>query len=59
MIKILEYGKKNVCTCSVCGCKFTYDEDDIYSPIEDDIIRRERKYVYCPQCDILNRVEKN
>ena len=54
MIKILEYGTKQVKTCDVCGCKFSFEKEDIRE--EDDGIpalpmdNRYKKFVQCPQC---------
>lgn len=56
MIKIIEPGTKAVTKCQYCGCKFSYEEEDIkhshyklpdikHSPVFLDA------YVECPQCN--------
>lgn len=45
MIEIIEHGTKQVTKCKVCGCKFSYEAEDI---ISNTI--RSRSYVTCPQC---------
>lgn len=43
MIEIIEHGTKQVTKCKVCGCKFSYEAEDITS-------NSIRSYVTCPQC---------
>lgn len=50
MITVLEKGTKPIkfiTKCKKCGCKFTYDYEDIHHSyvLEDD-------YVECPQCTV-------
>lgn len=56
MIKIIEPGTKTVTKCEYCGCRFSYEKEDIkhshcklpdvkHSPIFLD------SYVECPQCN--------
>lgn len=55
MIKIIEPGTKKITNCENCGCKFSYEKEDIkhvqyklpevkHSPAFFDY------YVECPQC---------
>ena len=55
MIKIIEPGTRTVTSCEYCGCKFSYEQEDIkhsqyklpevkHSPVFSD------SYVECPQC---------
>lgn len=44
MIKIIEPGTKTVAECNSCGCKFSYEKEDIQLPIFFE------PYVTCPQC---------
>ena len=29
MIKIIQYGTKQVRVCNTCGCKFTFDKENV------------------------------
>ena len=59
-MEIIEKGKK-IFECSVCGCKFTLDKNDIihhhdgvYSTFDyflGDYKSKDYDYVLCPQCD--------
>ena len=49
MIKIIEPGTRKIAKCSVCGCVFSYEEEDVH------IIPHPRylsvtHYIHCPQC---------
>lgn len=44
--RIIENGKYNLITCSDCGCKFSFDEEDIIN-----------EKVTCPQCNTANTPE--
>ena len=60
MIKIIEPGTKTVTKCQYCGCKFSYEEEDIQSrpyKVADGVVPGITKlpiffesYVICPQC---------
>lgn len=60
MIKIIEPGTRTVAECCHCGCKFSYEKEDIQSrpyKVADgnvpDITRLPiffESYVTCPQC---------
>ena len=46
MIKIIEHGTRKIAKCSNCGCKFSYEEEDVIrGPMwKDDSVN-------CPQCN--------
>ena len=49
MIKIIEPGTRKIAKCSVCGCVFSYEEEDI------NMFPNARRnsvtlYINCPQC---------
>lgn len=60
MIKIIEPGTKTVAECNSCGCKFSYEKEDIQSrpyKVPDGFLPSITKlpiffesYVTCPQC---------
>ena len=43
MIKIIEPGTRKIAKCSVCGCVFSYEEEDV------QIFTK--RHVNCPQCN--------
>ena len=52
MIKIIEPGTRTVAICEYCGCKFSYEKEDIeviglYSM---DQLQTRKSYIVCPQC---------
>ena len=52
MIKIIEHGTRTVTECAECGCKFSYEKEDIevsglYSM---DQLQTRKSYIVCPQC---------
>lgn len=59
MIKIIEPGTKTVAECNSCGCKFSYEKEDIQSrpyKVPDGFVPSITKlpiffesYVTCPQ----------
>lgn len=57
MIKIIEHGTRTVTECENCGCRFSYEQEDIkneYGPGLDDKLRKAQyksEYVTCPQCN--------
>ena len=45
MIKIIEHGTRKIEECPTCGCKFSYEIEDLrMKPIRKEWI------VNCPQC---------
>jgi hypothetical protein len=60
MIKIIEPGTKTVAECNRCGCKFSYEKEDIQSrphkmhdgcaPSITKFPKLFEYYVLCPQC---------
>ena len=49
MIKIIEYGSKTITTCNSCGCKFSYEKEDIINE-SNGSYKAFKMYIYCPQC---------
>ena len=49
--KITPDEKVYIRKCRVCGCKFTYMEEDMRMTITDPMTSC--KYVVCPQCSYL------
>lgn len=52
MIKIIEPGTRTVTSCEYCGCKLSYEKEDIR---EDklyamDQLQTIKSYIECPQC---------
>ena len=52
MIKIIEPGTRRIIKCTECGCKFSYENEDIeviglYSM---DQLQTRKPYIVCPQC---------
>lgn len=46
MKQIIEKGTKKIITCEHCGCKFSFEKEDIYFPYIGS-----NGYVNCPQCE--------
>lgn len=58
MIKIIERGTKTIGECENCGCRFSYEQDDIR---ESKLYSREKlvaviSYVDCPHCGIAHKL---
>lgn len=52
MIEIIKRGTKNITTCKQCGCKFSYESEDIQQKFSFvDIYKQYKDYVICPQCN--------
>ena len=55
-MKVLEHGnfyQENKIVDCICGCKFEYEEDDIYNDCSIELCTfpsKIRKYVQCPEC---------
>lgn len=52
MVKIIEPGTRTVTNCEYCGCKFSYEKEDIkvsglYSVNQ---LQTRKPYIECPQC---------
>ena len=45
MIKIIKEGTRKIAKCSVCGCVFSYEREDV---LRDPIWVE--NHVNCPQC---------
>ena len=52
MIKIIEPGTITVTKCAECGCKFSYENEDIEvsGPHSIDQLQTRKSYIVCPQC---------
>ena len=50
MITILKPGTIKVTECHVCGCKFSYENEDVITE-ETDLYKGWKEYVKCPQCE--------
>ena len=52
MIKIIEPGTRTVTECAECGCKFSYENEDIKvsGPHSMDELQTRKSYIVCPQC---------
>ena len=50
MIKIIEPGTRRIAKCSVCGCVFSYEEEDIHM-IPHVRCLSVTLYIHCPQCN--------
>ena len=63
MIKILEKGRRKIAECEACGCKFSYDPEDVESMTEGLFVNEgDEKYLICPQCNCkiwLNDISSN
>lgn len=52
MIKIIEPGTRTITECAECGCKFSYENEDIEKDsikIDNPLFSR-KTWVVCPQC---------
>ena len=52
MIKIIEPGTRTITKCTECGCKFSYENEDIEvsGPHSMDQLKTRKSYIECPQC---------
>ena len=52
MIKIIEPGTRRIIKCAECGCKFSYENEDIKvrGPHSMDQLQTRKYYIVCPQC---------
>lgn len=51
MIKIIEPGTKKIAVCDDCGCKFSFEKEDVqfrgHDPLRPNWYQH---FVLCPQC---------
>lgn len=50
MKQILKRGTREVTDCPICGCKFSYENEDVVNE-DTDNYKGWREYVSCPQCE--------
>ena len=52
MIKIIEPGTRRITECAECGCKFSYDNEDIENDglLTNNLVFLGKTWVVCPQC---------
>ena len=52
MIKIIEPGTRTITECSECGCKFSYENEDIEKDglWANNLVFIGKIFVVCPQC---------
>lgn len=52
MIKIIEPGTKTIGECENCGCKFSYENEDIEKDglWANNLVFIGKIFVVCPQC---------
>lgn len=53
MIEIIKCGTKQVIDCGVCGCKFSFDNEDIIygsANVSGTFVPIVSSYINCPQC---------
>ena len=52
MIKIIEPGTRTITKCAECGCKFSYENDDIEKDglLANNLVSIGKTWVVCPQC---------
>ena len=52
MIKIIEPGTRTITKCTECGCKFSYENEDIEKDglFANNAVVLGKTLVVCPQC---------
>ena len=52
MIKIIEHGTRTITKCAECGCKFSYENEDIERDglWANNLVSIWKIFVVCPQC---------
>ena len=63
MIKIIEPGTRTITECTECGCKFSYENEDIEKDgmLANNLVFIGKAWIVCPQCGkkiILNTTNK-
>lgn len=58
MIKVIKRGTKTIGECENCGCRFSYEEEDIK---EDKLYAKGKlkaiiSYIECPHCSKVHRL---
>ena len=54
MIEIIQRGTKEIVKCNICGCRFSYEEEDVTDDKQiwpQMNVSLKGGYVVCPQCD--------
>ena len=51
MTEIIEPGTKKVVKCNHCGCKFSYEQEDIKHHLLSEVVNSGEDFVSCPQCN--------
>lgn len=58
MIEIIKRGTKHIAVCTECGCKFSYEDEDVINENRNecacDIYNTTKAYIAyinCPQCN--------
>lgn len=51
MIKIIERGTRTITECENCGCRFSYEKEDIRGENGPGMAINFREYITCPQCN--------
>ena len=52
MIKIIKHGTRRITECTECGCKFSYENEDIENDglLTNNLVFLGKTWVVCPQC---------
>ena len=51
MIQIIKEGTRKIADCHVCGCKFSYEAEDVISIVDSFHKDMKTASVICPQCN--------
>ena len=54
MIEIIKRGTKHIAICHECGCKFSYEDEDVINENDNEytyICDMTKAYINCPQCN--------
>ena len=49
MIEIISKGTKSIVICNNCGCKFSFEHEDVVNTKTE--LNGFKEYVPCPQCN--------